>query len=134
MLLKLINQLYLQYILHVFIVKTRYLNKNVSSCTWIKMSPPHILWISRHSWFNGYHYWKWTWWHDFKSSMRLFVFHILLIALRKVWIQLFSYFLGIYTMAMHNSSWLYLTERGLTCVNSSQIEIKNLSSMKTGEI
>ena len=34
---------------------------------------------------------KWTWFPKFKSWMRLFTFHIALIPLGKVWIQLFSF-------------------------------------------
>ena len=40
-------------------------------------------------WCNCY-CWKWTWQPDFKPSARLFAFHIVLIPLGKVWIQLFS--------------------------------------------
>ena len=41
-------------------------------------------------WCNGYCCRKWTQRHKFQSSMRLIAFHIALIPLRKVWIQLFS--------------------------------------------
>ena len=41
-------------------------------------------------WCNGYLHWKWTRRHEFKSWTRLIAFHIALIPLRKVWIQLFS--------------------------------------------
>ena len=41
-------------------------------------------------WCNGYHCRKWTWWHEFKSWTRLIAFHIALIPLGKVWIQIFS--------------------------------------------
>ena len=39
---------------------------------------------------NCYHRRKWTRWHEFKSWTRLITFHIALIPLGKVWIQLFS--------------------------------------------
>ena len=39
---------------------------------------------------NGYHSRKWTRWYKFKSWTRLIAFHIVLIPLGKVWIQLFS--------------------------------------------
>ena len=39
---------------------------------------------------NGYHRRKWTRLHEFKSWTRLIAFHIALIPLGKVWIQLFS--------------------------------------------
>ena len=39
---------------------------------------------------NGYRHRKWTRQHKFKSWMRLIAFHIALIPLEKVWIQLFS--------------------------------------------
>ena len=40
-------------------------------------------------WYNSHHRRKWTWWTEFKSLTRLFVFHVGLIPLEKVWIQLF---------------------------------------------
>ena len=39
---------------------------------------------------NGYYHRRWTWWHKFKSWTRLIAFHIALMPLGKVWIQLFS--------------------------------------------
>ena len=44
----------------------------------------------RCQWFNGYHRWKWTRRHQFKFWTRLIAFHIALIPLGKVRIQLFS--------------------------------------------
>ena len=41
-------------------------------------------------WSNGYRHRKWTRRHEFKSWTRLIAFHIALIPLGKVWIQLFS--------------------------------------------
>ena len=41
-------------------------------------------------WCNCYHRRKWTRRHEFKSWTRLIAFHIALIPLGKVWIQLFS--------------------------------------------
>ena len=41
-------------------------------------------------WCNGYRRWKWIRRHEFKSWTRLITFHIALIPLGKVWIQLFS--------------------------------------------
>ena len=41
-------------------------------------------------WCNGYRRRKWTRQHEFKSWTRLIAFHIALIPLGKVWIQLFS--------------------------------------------
>ena len=41
-------------------------------------------------WYNGYRRRKWTRWHEFKSWTRMIAFHIALIPLGKVWIQLFS--------------------------------------------
>ena len=46
--------------------------------------------FSRCPWHNGYRHRKWTRRHKFKSWMRLIAFHIALIPLGKVWIQLFS--------------------------------------------
>ena len=41
-------------------------------------------------WCNGYRRRKWTRQHEFKSKTRLIAFHIALMPLGKVWIQLFS--------------------------------------------
>ena len=46
--------------------------------------------ITSPTWCNGYRRRTWTQWHEFKSWMRLIAFHIALIPLAKVWIQLFS--------------------------------------------
>ena len=46
--------------------------------------------LGRCLWCNGYRRRKWTRQYDFKSWMRLIAFHIALIPLGKVWIQLFS--------------------------------------------
>ena len=54
------------------------LQKNSSGCVW------------RCPWRNGYRRRKWTRCHEFKSWTRLIAFHIALIPLGKVWIQLFS--------------------------------------------
>ena len=42
-------------------------------------------------WCNGYHRRKWTRRHESKSWTRLIAFHIALILLGKVWIQLWKY-------------------------------------------
>ena len=47
-----------------------------------------VMW--RCPWCNGYRRRKWTRRHEFKSWTRLIAFHIALIPLGKVWIQLFS--------------------------------------------
>ena len=41
-------------------------------------------------WCNGYRHRIWTRWYEFNSWTRLITFHIALIPLGKVWIQLFS--------------------------------------------
>ena len=46
--------------------------------------------LRRCPWCNGYRPRKWTRRHEFKSWPRLIAFHIALIPLGKVWIQLFS--------------------------------------------
>ena len=46
--------------------------------------------LYRCQWCNGYRRRKCTRWHEFKSWTRLVAFHIALIPLGKVWIQLFS--------------------------------------------
>ena len=56
---------------------------------WKKILPlSHYSW--RCPWCNGYRSRKWTRRHEFESWMRLIAFHIALIPLGKVWIQLFS--------------------------------------------
>ena len=54
---------------------------NFLNCPWCKRRCP---------WCNGYRCSKWTRRHEFKSWTRLIAFHIALIPLGKVWIQLFS--------------------------------------------
>ena len=44
----------------------------------------------RGPWCNDYRRRTWTWRHEFKSWTRLIAFHIALIPLGKVWIQIFS--------------------------------------------
>ena len=57
---------------------------NYTSCDW-------CFWYSNSRiWRNGYRRRKWTRRHEFKSWTRLIAFHMALIPLRKVWIQLFS--------------------------------------------
>ena len=46
--------------------------------------------LIRCPWCNGYRRKKWTRRHEFKSWTRLIAFHLALIPLGKVWIQLFS--------------------------------------------
>ena len=49
-----------------------------------------LFFLWRCLWCNGYCRRKWTRQHEFKSWTRLIAFHIALIPLGKVWIQLFS--------------------------------------------
>ena len=46
---------------------------------------------------RGYRRRKWTRWHEFKSCTRLIAFHIALIPLGKVWIQLFTFQLWVHS-------------------------------------
>ena len=55
--------------------------KRIKQCPYITRRCP---------WCNGYRRRKWTRRHEFKSWTRLIAFHIALIPLGKVWIQLFS--------------------------------------------
>ena len=77
--------------------------KSTPKCTWMCWrvwgSPGAIRWpvawevpvvFGRCPWCNGYRRRKWTRWLEFKSWTRLIAFHIALIPLGKVWIQLFS--------------------------------------------
>ena len=54
----------------------------------------------RSQWSNGYRHRKWTRRHEFKSWTRLIAFHIALIHLGKVWIQLFSFQLWVNSSAL----------------------------------
>ena len=57
----------------------------------IQQSKTNIIPLQRRCpWGNGYRRKKWTRRHEFKSWTRLIAFHISLIPLGKVWIQLFS--------------------------------------------
>ena len=56
-----------------------------------------VLW--RCPWCNGYCRRKWTRRHEFKSWTRLITFHIALIPVGKVWIQLFSLHLWVNSRA-----------------------------------
>ena len=49
-----------------------------------------IIYTRRCPWCNGYRRRNWTRRHEFKSWTRLIAFHIALIPLGKVWMQLFS--------------------------------------------
>ena len=69
--------------------KSQVLNGQVTNYTSADWSLYRIVhW--RCSWGNGYRRRKWTRRHEFKSWTRLITFHIALIPLGKVWIQLFS--------------------------------------------
>ena len=79
----------------------------------------------RCTWCNGYRRWKWTRQHEFKSWTRLIAFHIALIPLGKVWIQLFSLQLtshkqknsrsedDVYTSAWDSKRWYKVSNFGL---------------------
>ena len=101
------NSIYLPYILNAFIslseIKIDIQNKNFFlQITWSKFLINFSalfknrmynakLWCNwRCPWCNGYRRRKWTRRHEFKSWTRLIAFHIALIPLGKVWIQLFS--------------------------------------------
>ena len=70
------------------------------NCWWCSEEAPHAGTLGHHNassnptrrcpWCRRYHRRKWTQRHEFKSWTRLIAFHIALIPLGKVWIQLFS--------------------------------------------
>ena len=64
--------------------------KSLSNCLCKFFIPSSAFSLWRCPWCNGYHRRKWTRRHEFKSWMRLTAFHIALIPLGRVWIQLFS--------------------------------------------
>ena len=78
--------------------KFTYLGSNVSSTetdintrlakAWTAFDRLSVIW--RCPWCSRYRRRKWTRRHEFKSWTRLIAFHIALIPLGKVWIQLFS--------------------------------------------
>ena len=61
---------------------------------WVSYVLSDVVWwkyiIMRCPWCNDYRRRKWTRRHEFKSWTKLIIFHIALIPLVKVWIQLFS--------------------------------------------
>ena len=59
---------------------------------WPSLAPSRMIsfFVRRCPWCNGYRRRKWTRRHEFKSWTKLITFHIVLIPLGKVWIQLFS--------------------------------------------
>ena len=61
-------------------------NLNLTIWCWNSFTIDAYIW--RCPWCNGYRRRKWTRWHEIKSWTRLIAFHIALIPLRKVWIQL----------------------------------------------
>ena len=65
-------------------------NKKMTPYSIIFSLPSIIFPFRRCPWCNCYRRRKWTRRHEFKSWTRLIAFHIALIPLGKVWIQLFS--------------------------------------------
>ena len=63
-------------------------NVKLRIVSFYRVGVPVVLW--RCQWCNRYRRRKWTRRHEFKSWTRLIAFHIALIPLGKVWIQLFS--------------------------------------------
>ena len=72
---------------------------NNLACRAMRLCQTHLISVSpklkyilngSRPWCNGYRRRKWTRWDEFKSWTRLIAFHITLIPLWKVWIQLFS--------------------------------------------
>ena len=59
----------------------------------------HGHWQTLYPWCNCYRRRKWTRRHEFKSWTKLIAFHIALIPLGKVWIQLFSFQLWVNSWA-----------------------------------
>ena len=75
---------------HLALVKI--IKKSGSSIKWLSFDiKDSKIWMDRWRcpWCNGYRRRKWTRQHEFKSWTRLIAFHIALIPLGKVWIQLF---------------------------------------------
>ena len=79
-----------QFLLLVLTINWGQLSDLYSLCILV-FSHLSILYIFRKCpWCNGYPRRKWTRRHEFKSWTRLIAFHVALIPLGKVWIQLFS--------------------------------------------
>ena len=66
------------------------INRSISTCSYQSIYLHTNIIFRRCPWCNSYRRRKWTRWHEFKSWTRLIAFHIALIPLGKVWIQLFS--------------------------------------------
>ena len=84
-----------------------FLTVGVESISILSLFLVSIRGFGRCPWCNGYRRWKWTRWHEFKSRTRLIAFHIALIPLGKVWIQLFSLQLWVNSRAdrVHQPLW-----------------------------
>ena len=82
-----------------------------------------MLILRRCLWYNGYSRRKWTRRHEFKSWTRLTAFHIVLILLGKVWIQLFTLQLWVNSRAdwFLQTSWGNLSRRRKT-LNSNLLK------------
>ena len=61
--------------------------KEMLKSSWLDKDDDEIFLFCCNLCCNGTHHRKWTRKHEFKSCTRLFAFHIVLIALRKVWTQ-----------------------------------------------
>ena len=73
---------------HTYTYTDRHKHTHTHTYNEINIHPPPKK--RRYLWCNGYRRRKWSQWHEFKSWTRLIAFHIALIPLGKVWIQLFS--------------------------------------------
>ena len=87
-------EFFIQFIM-VFCFVVENTHTHARSHTYIYTSRGGAHGVMRCPWCNGYRRRKWTRWHEFKSWTRLIAFHIALIPLGKVWIQLFSLLLWV---------------------------------------
>ena len=78
------THIYIYIYTHIYIYIYIYINTHAYMYKYIYIYTQVCLWC------NGYCHRKWTWWHKFKSWTRLIAFHVALIPLGKVGIQLFS--------------------------------------------
>ena len=92
---------------------------HINQCRWFMSNPLYTYVYEIYTWCNGYRRRNWTRRHEFKSWTGLIAFHIALIPLGKVWIQLFSLQLWVNSRA----DWFFSLGEA-TCLGEGKLWIK----------
>ena len=95
---------------------------------WSSSEISWTIWLLRCPWCNGYRRRMWTRRHEFKSWTSLITFHIALIPLGKVWIQIFSLQLWVNSRADY-----ILTNLLSTSIHGDKEKEKNPARILPGE-